>query len=120
MPKKILVADDDPRMRRLVAATLGNAYGMVEAADGEQALEAALKELPDLILLDIRMPGLDGIEVCRRLKASEATAQIKVVMLTGLGSDEDRFTAGRAGADAYFVKPFSPRALLEKVSEMLD
>lgn len=120
MTKKILLADDDPKLRRLVAATLGGAYKFLEAADGEQALEMARRENPDLILLDIIMPGLDGLEVLGRLKADQGTSQIKVVMLTGLGIEEFRSAGENAGADGYFVKPFSPRALLEMVTDLLD
>ncbi len=120
MTKKILVADDDPRIRRLVVATLGNDYKLVEAGDGEEAIEVVTREKPDLILLDVLMPKLDGLEVCRRLKKSETTSQIKVVILTGLGTEHDHSAGETAGADAYFVKPFSPRALLEKIGEMLE
>lgn len=116
----ILVADDDPRVRKLVTLTLGSAWRLLEAADGAQALDVAQREQPDLILLDVRMPHMDGLEVCRRLKNGEATANIKVVMLTGMGNDEDRAAGAEAGADEYFVKPFSPRALLDKVNEMLS
>jgi len=120
MTKKILLADDDPRIRRLVAATLGNHYRLLEAADGEQALEVARRETPDLVLLDVRMPRMDGFEVCRRLKTSQDTSAVRVIMLTGMGSDEDQQMGRQVGADGYFVKPFSPRALLDKLSEMLD
>lgn len=120
MMKKILIADDDPRLRRLVLATLGNDYELLQACDGEEAMEVGTREKPDLVLLDVMMPKLDGFEVCRRLKGSEATSQIKVVMLTGLGTEHDHSDGETAGADAYFVKPFSPRALLEKIGEMLE
>lgn len=119
MSGTILVADDDRRVLKLVAVTLGSGHRLLQAVDGAQALDIAQRERPDLILLDIRMPRVDGLEVCRRLKNGRATADIKVVMLTGMGQDEDRAAGMKAGADEYFVKPFSPRALLDKVHEML-
>ena len=121
MPRNtVLVADDDARVRKVVSTTLGSTYRLLEAKDGEQAMATALRERPDLLLLDVRMPHMDGLEVCRQLKNDPTMAGIKVVMLTGLGADDDRAAGERAGADAYFVKPFSPRALLTKVIEMLD
>lgn len=120
MSKKVLVVDDDPRLRALVAATLGNNYALLEAVDGEQGLRLARQETPDAVLLDILMPGLNGVEVCRRLKNDAATQGIKVIMLTGLDSDKDQEVAFQAGADDYFVKPFSPRALLNKLSQVLE
>lgn len=120
MNKKLLMVDDDPRLRALVAATVGNDYMLLEAADGEQGLRLARQEKPDVVLLDILMPGLNGMEVCRRLKNDAATQGIKVIMLTGLDSDQDQEAAFRAGADDYFIKPFSPRALLNKLNQVLE
>jgi len=117
--KKILLADDDPRLRKLVAITLGDDFTILQAADGEETLRIAQQEKPDLILLDIRMPKLDGFEVCSRLKANPLTSGVKVIMLTALSSDSDKIQARKAGADDYFVKPFSPRALLDKVNQIL-
>ncbi|MEK7848902.1 MAG: response regulator [Chloroflexota bacterium] len=119
MTKKVLMVDDDPRLRALVAATLGHEYVLLEASDGEQGLRLARQEAPDVVLLDVLMPGLNGIEVCRRLKNDSTTSHIKVIMLTGLDSDKDQDEAFRAGADDYFVKPFSPRKLLSKLSQVL-
>ena len=118
--KKILVIDDDVKVRRLVALTLGDGYQLLQAPDGQDGLEIAAKEKPDLILLDVRMPRLNGLEVCRRLKKNSATSDIIVVMLTGLDSDADLAAATEAGAEAYFVKPFSPRDLLDKITDLLD
>ncbi len=120
MSKKVLVVDDDARVRRLMAATLGNDYRMLEAADGLQALDIASSERPDVVLLDVKLPGLDGFEVCRRLKASSDTAQARVVMVTGLGEDRDRVKGREAGADAYFTKPFSPRGLIAFLEDLLE
>jgi DNA-binding response OmpR family regulator len=120
MSKKILMVDDDPRLRALVGATVGNDYVLLEAGDGEQGLQMARQEAPDLVLLDVRMPGIDGIEVCRRLKGDESTSSIKVIMLTGMDSDADQQRAHEVGADDYFIKPFSPLALLNKLNEVLE
>lgn len=119
--KKILIVDDDPNLRLLVSATLEGdpRYRLLEAGTGETALEIARKEKPDLILLDIAMPGIDGFNVCRTLKADPETRHITVVMLTALGQEADRKRGMDAGADSYFTKPFSPTALLEKVEEVL-
>lgn len=119
MPKKVLLTDDDPRMRILVSLTLGDDFVLLLAGDGEEAVQVARREMPELILLDIIMPKLDGFEVCRRLKSDSDTREIRIVMLTGKDSPEDVQRGIEAGADAYFIKPFSPRALLDKVNELL-
>ncbi len=118
--KKILVADDNPNLRVIVEATLGSSeFEVRHAGDGDEALENALRHRPDLVLLDIKMPGLDGFEVCRRLKADPVAADTKVIMLTGLGDEFSIQTAREIGADGYFVKPFSPLALLNMVYSLL-
>ncbi len=119
MSKKILLVDDDPRVRALVAMTLGKQYAIVQAENGLQGLEMAAKEQPDMMFLDVEMPGLNGFEVCSRIKGNQVTAGIKVVMLTGHAAEEDKDRGRSAGADDYFTKPFSPRALLQKVTEVL-
>lgn len=118
---KILLADDEEAIRSLVAATLKNTdrYVVLLAQDGEQALEIALKERPELVLLDVRMPRMDGFEVCKELKSDSRTAHAKVIMLTALTLEEDRERANESGADEYFTKPFSPLALLSKVEDIL-
>ena len=118
--RTVLLADDDPGLRRLVGATLGSEhFNLLSAGDGEETLSGARQRLPALILLDIHMPRRNGLEVCRMLKAEPATSHIKVVMLTASGSDVDRSRAFEASADDYFVKPFSPIALLDKVYALL-
>jgi CheY-like chemotaxis protein len=117
---KLLIADDEPAVRALVHATLeGDDYVILEAADGAEALEVSRCERPSLVLLDIMMPCLDGIEVCRQLKADPGTRGIVVVMLTAQAQERDCDRGLAAGADDYFTKPFSPLALLKMV-ESLD
>ena len=118
--RTVLLADDDPGLRRLVGATLGSEhFNLLSAGDGEETLTVARERLPSLILLDINMPRRNGLEVCRMLKADPTTSHIKIVMLTASGSDVDRTRAFEAAADDYFVKPFSPIALLDKVYALL-
>lgn len=118
--KRILLADDDAGLRRLVSITLGDTdFDLLQSADGQETLRVAREQHPDLILLDINMPRLDGLSVCRALKSDAATRDIRVVMLTASGSEADRDSGRLAGADDYFVKPFSPVELLNKVYEML-
>jgi two-component system phosphate regulon response regulator PhoB len=118
--KRVLLADDDAALRRLIRATFSEAeFVLLQAADGTEALSLAQEQHPSVVLLDVNMPGLDGFEVCRRLKGDSATSDIKVVMLTARGADADRREAHRAGADEYIVKPFSPIQLLDKVYALL-
>lgn len=119
--RTVLLADDEHGLRRLVGATLGSDhFNLLSAEDGEETLQIAREQKPDLILLDINMPRMSGLEVCRLLKADEQTAHIKIVMLTASGSDRDRDRATEAAADAYIMKPFSPIALLDMVYKLLD
>ena len=119
--KRIMLADDDATIRLLVNATLrGDEYELFEASDGEETLLRAREIHPDLILLDIGMPKIDGIEVCRVLKGNEATNDIKVIILTARAQEHDRQRAHDAGAEGYFTKPFSPLALLNRISQVLD
>jgi two-component system, OmpR family, phosphate regulon response regulator PhoB len=116
----ILVVDDEPPILELVRYTLEDEQiRVLEAADGLQALEAALAARPDLILLDVQMPGLDGLEVCRRLRADPSLAGTRIVMLTAAGQDADRARGLAAGADEYLTKPFSPLALFTLVRSLL-
>jgi two-component system phosphate regulon response regulator PhoB len=116
---KLLIADDEPAVRALVHATLeGDDYLILEAGDGLEALEVSRSERPRLVLLDIMMPRLDGLEVCRRLKRDPDTREIVVVMLTAQAQERDRDRGMAAGADDYFTKPFSPLALLRMVEQL--
>src|SRR4051812_36866614 len=115
-----LLAGDDPRVRRLIGTTPRNEdFDLLHATDGEEALQLAPEQRPQLVLLDVNMPKLDGFEVCRHLKSEPETAGIKVVMLTARGADVDRAKGREAGADDYFIKPFSPVQLLNKVYALL-
>lgn len=117
---KILVADDDPSLRFLVTETLSEgSRRLLQACDGLEALDLARKELPDLILLDVAMPGMTGVEVCEALKADSRTRHIPVVMLTAKDKPQDRERGLAAGAEAYLTKPFSPLQLLHLVEDLL-
>ena len=118
---KIMVADDEAGIRALVSITLrdDDRYQLLQASDGADALRLAQRERPDVIFLDIMMPGVDGYQVCTSLKNNPDTSHAKVVMLTSLAGTEDRRRAIDAGADDFFAKPFSPIKLLEKVDDLL-
>src|SRR5215216_4401589 len=116
--RTVLVADDDPRLRNLLTWTLEQGqYRVVAAADGISALETAREVHPDLYVLDVGMPGLNGVEVCRRLREEQVISPI--LMLTGFGSEEDKVAGLAAGADDYQTKPFGSRELLARVNALL-
>ena len=117
---QVLVVEDDLGMGRLIGTTLGSSQLEVAyAADGEEALERVHATPPDLVVLDVNLPGLDGIEVCRQLKGDPATQAIPVVMVTAREDEEARERALAAGAAAYLLKPFSPRVLLDLVYSLV-
>jgi len=114
---KILVADDDPDLRELIAYTLAQAgYLAIKAADGSAAVRQFAQESPDLVVLDINMPGLSGFEVCEAIRAR---SRVPVMMLTVRGEEEDLVRALGLGADDYLTKPFSPRTLLARIKALL-
>ena len=116
----ILVADDEPSIVDLVRFTLEDAdVRVVEASDGAEALVLARRIKPDLVLLDVHMPRLDGREVCRQLRREPAFARTPIIMLTAAGQQADRTRGLGAGADEYLTKPFSPLALLALVEALL-
>lgn len=118
--KKILIAEDSGVFRLLVKKTLqGSSYEVLEAADGEAALDLAREHHPTLVFLDVVMKGMSGIDVCRILKQDPKTRDAIVVMLTAKADDAHIQQARDAGADDYFTKPFSPKGLLQKVDEVL-
>jgi CheY-like chemotaxis protein len=119
--KKLLIADDEEGVRSLVRMTLESEdYEILEAADGKQALEMVRAHRPDLVLLDVMMPEMDGLEACRAIKGDESTASTTVVLLTAKAQEADLQSGWDAGADDYFTKPFSPVALLRKVGEVFE
>jgi CheY-like chemotaxis protein len=119
--KRILIADDNQQIRMLVSATLrAGGYELMEASDGAQALDMAVAERPDLVLLDVMMPNLDGFEVLHFLRKRPECAGCKVVMLTTAASAADMQRGAREGADGYVVKPFMPSDLKAVVSNVLD
>jgi two-component system cell cycle response regulator len=120
MPGRILVVDDVATNRMIARAKLtASYYDVIEAECGEQAIEKATSEQPDLILLDVLMPGINGFETCRRLKATHATLHIPVVMLTALDGQEDRLRGLDAGADDFLSKPYQDMALFTRVSSLI-
>lgn len=118
--EKILVVEDHNDTIELLKYNLtSSGYEVVTAMDGHKALEQAEKEKPNLILLDLMLPGIDGLEVCRRLKQDVSTQYIPVVMLTAKGEEVDRVVGLELGVDDYIVKPFSPRELVLRVKAVL-
>ncbi len=116
------MVDDEPSVRALVDAALAirtNRYLVLEAGSGREALDLAWSRVPDVVLLDVGLPDVDGFAVCESLKRDPRTAHVPVVMLTAMNLPSDRERAAEVGADAYIVKPFSPRGLLTLLDEKL-
>ena len=121
MPKKILAVDDERHIVRLVEVNLQRAgYQVVTAFDGREALEKVKAENPDLVVLDVMMPYMDGFEVLKNLKADPTTAEIPVIMLTAKAQDADVFRGWQSGVDCYLTKPFNPMELLTFVKRIFD
>ena len=117
----ILVADDEPSTLALVGNHLrARGYRVIEAADGDEAWDLCTRELPDLVVLDVMMPGMSGWEVCRRVREAVSLAHTGVVMLTGIGDTLNELTSPLYGADVYMDKPFQFAKLLSSVEETLD
>ncbi len=117
--KKILIVDDEPNIRLLVSNMLGKDYTVLKASNGAEAVEIARAQKPDLILMDVMMPRVDGYTACSTLKTDQATKDIPVVMLTGLGFELNKALAKEIGADAYITKPFSHQDLLKAIGQFL-
>ena len=117
----ILLVDDELSARAVISAILARVPGfhVIEAGDGIGAWERALSELPDLILLDITLPGIDGIEVLARLKSEDETLDIPVIMVTGRTGEADRKRCAELGAEGYLAKPFAPTDLISMIKELL-
>ncbi|MEG0831211.1 MAG: response regulator transcription factor [Acidaminococcaceae bacterium] len=120
MQAKVLLVDDEENIRMLVRFNLEKAgYAVVEAADGVTALDAVRTEAPNLVLLDLMLPGLDGLEVCRLLKSKPQTAGLPIIMLTAKSEEIDRVLGLELGADDYLTKPFGQRELVARVKAVL-
>jgi len=117
---KILVVDDEIYIVHILDFSLGmEGYEVITALDGEQALEKLQSERPDLIVLDIMMPKLDGYEVCKAIKTNPQTRHIPVILLSAKGRNVDQKMGFDVGADDYITKPFSPRKLVERINQLL-
>ena len=117
---RVLVAEDDPDIAQLVMYKLDRSgFETTAVSDGVAALAAVRRFRPHVVLIDVRMPGLNGIELCRELRASAGTAKLPIVMISAQGRPQDREQAYAAGADDYLVKPFSPKELVDRVQRLL-
>lgn len=120
MAKKILIVDDEPDIIEILRFRLEKkGYRVVAAFDGEEALDQVEKEQPDLIVLDLMMPKMDGAEVCRRLKRNPAYQEIPIIMLTAKARDVDKMEGISLGADDYIVKPYDAQVLFKSMEEIL-
>lgn len=118
--QKILVCDDEANIRSIMDFSLeAEGFEVIAAADGDEALRLVVSAQPDLVLLDVMMPGSDGLTVCRHLKENPATAHVPVLLLTARGAKADREAGLAAGADDYVTKPFSPQRLIDRINGLL-
>lgn len=120
--RKILLIEDDIIVQDLVSATLGgdSRYELIQAYDGETGLNLARSEIPLILLLDLDLPKLNGLEICRLLKTDPLYSGIYILVLSALSQQDDIKAGKEAGADEYFVKPFSPLELLRKIDDILE
>jgi len=119
MPKKILVTDDSPTITAIIKRLLESAgYFVITASDGQEALNKAKNEQPDLIILDLMLPKIDGYTVCATLKFDKNHSAIPIIILTARAGEADKKLGSEVHADAYMVKPFEPDTLLAKVKEL--
>src|SRR5476649_1805904 len=120
MPTRILIVEDDPDIAELVARYLDKAGFTTErAASGREALQAIALRPPELLVLDLMLPQVDGLEVCRAVRANEKTAAIPIIMLTARAEESERIVGLEMGADDYIAKPFSPNELVARVRALL-
>jgi CheY-like chemotaxis protein len=117
--KTILVSDDESSVRSMLKKMLSRSYTVIEASNGEEAVDIAGREKPDLILMDVMMPKLDGIGACNIIKSDPATKAIKVIMVTARWQKLDQEYAAEMGADGYVVKPFRTQELMETIDQFL-
>ena len=118
--KKVLIVDDEPNVRRLSRTILSKNFDVVEAEDGKQAVELANIQNPDVILMDMMMPRMDGLTACHLIKNDPATKSIPVIMVTAIGFELNIKLSQQMGATGYVTKPFSPKELLDKISLVLQ
>lgn len=119
--KKLLIVDDQMEVRKLIRLTLVRRYELLEAEDAQHAWDLIVEQRPDAVLLDVMMPGaMDGYGLCARIKADPTLARTHVVLVTARGQAGDRDEGRQAGADGYFVKPFSPLALISHLDSALQ
>ena len=117
--KKILVVEDSQDIRSILSMRLTiNGYTVITAQDGQEGLDKARDERPDLLILDLMLPKIDGYEVCRMLKFEEKYKNIPIIILSALDQQEDREKATKSGSDAYFIKPFDLDLLLTKIENL--
>lgn len=116
---KILIVDDEPAVRLLLRSILARDYSVVEASDGEEAIKTAHIQRPDLILMDIMMPRMDGYVTCSKIKSDPVSKAIPVVMLTAVGFELNKKLARKIGADGYITKPFNSQELLATVTRLM-
>ena len=118
--QRVLIADDEHNIRHILDFSLhAEGFDVISATNGEDAFTLAIAETPDLIILDVMMPGRGGIETCRMLKEDTRTANIPVVLLTARSSRQDREAGDKVGADGYITKPFRPQRVIETVQSLL-
>jgi CheY-like chemotaxis protein len=117
--KKVLIVDDEPNVRRLSRKILSNTFDVVEAEDGKQAIEIANNQKPDVILMDMMMPKMDGLTACHAIKKDPTTKSIPVIMVTAIGFELNIKLSQQMGATGYVTKPFSSQDLLDKIAEVL-
>lgn len=121
MKKRILIVEDEEQMIEMLKIRLeANGYEVLSAVDGKQGLEKAQREAPDLIILDLMIPKMDGFKVCGLLKKDARYARIPIIMFTARAQESDKRMGEEVGADAYLTKPFEPKALVAKIEELLN
>ncbi len=121
MKEKILIVEDNPRNMRLIKMTLkSKGYTLLKATDGEEALDMAMRERPDLIIMDIRLPKMDGLEVTRKLRETPAFSNTPIIGLTAYAMKGDKERVIKSGCDAYLSKPIDTRELPKMIAEMLS
>ena len=121
MAKKILVVDDEVQLLEMVKMRLeASGYEVITACDGQEALDKARQDRPDLIILDLMLPKIDGYKVCRMLKFDEKYHKIPIVLFSAKAQEQDKLLGEQVGANGYITKPFEPKVLLDKIAELLN